>query len=68
MKKFFACFLLLVSAMTALCACKGGTKDPEDELKGGAVVVGITQDLDSLDPHKAVAAGTREVLYNIFEG
>jgi len=54
--------------MTALCACKGGTKDPEDQADGGAVVVGITQDLDSLDPHKAVAAGTREVLYNIFEG
>ena len=68
MKKFFACFLLAAIAMTALCACKGGTKDPEENSKGGAVVVGITQDLDSLDPHKAVAAGTREVLYNIFEG
>ena len=68
MKKAFACILLLVFAMTALCACKGGTKKPEENMKGGAVVVGITQDLDSLDPHKAVAAGTREVLYNIFEG
>ncbi|MBO4627439.1 MAG: ABC transporter substrate-binding protein [Lachnospiraceae bacterium] len=67
MKKVFACFLLLAATMTALCACKGGTK-PEENLEGGAVVVGITQDLDSLDPHKAVAAGTREVLYNIFEG
>lgn len=35
---------------------------------GGSIVVGITQDLDSLDPHKAVAAGTKEVLFNIFEG
>lgn len=35
---------------------------------GGSIVVGITNDLDSLDPHKAVAAGTREVLFNIFEG
>ncbi len=35
---------------------------------GGSVIVGITQDIDSLDPHKAVAAGTREVLFNIFEG
>lgn len=32
------------------------------------VTVGITQDLDSLDPHKAVAAGTKEVILNIFEG
>lgn len=35
---------------------------------GGSVIVGITQDLDSLDPHKAVAAGTEEVLFNIYEG
>lgn len=35
---------------------------------GGEIVVGISQDLDSLDPHKAVAAGTKEVLFNIFEG
>jgi len=30
--------------------------------------VGIPQDLDSLDPHIAQSAGTREVLFNIFEG
>ncbi len=36
--------------------------------QGGEIVVGIPQDLDSLDPHKAEAAGTREVLFNIFEG
>ena len=35
---------------------------------GGSVTIGITQDLDSLDPHKAIAAGTKEVLFNIFEG
>ncbi|MBQ6661862.1 MAG: ABC transporter substrate-binding protein [Lachnospiraceae bacterium] len=68
MKKVFACFLLPAICMIALCACKGGTKKPGETKDGGAVVVGITQDLDSLDPHKAVAAGTREVLYNIFEG
>ena len=34
-----------------------------------AVTVGIAQDLDnSLDPHKAVAAGTKEVMFNVFEG
>lgn len=42
---------------------------PEGErVYGGSIIVGITQDLDSLDPHKAVAAGTREVLFNIYEG
>ena len=35
---------------------------------GGSVVVGIQQDIDSLDPHKATAAGTKEILFNVFEG
>lgn len=35
---------------------------------GGSVIVGIQNDLDSLDPHKAKAAGTEEVLFNMFEG
>ena len=35
---------------------------------GGEVTVGIAQDLDSLDPHKMAYAGTREVLFNVFEG
>lgn len=35
---------------------------------GGKVVVGVQQDIDSLDPHKATAAGTKEILFNIFEG
>ncbi|HQE06150.1 MAG TPA: ABC transporter substrate-binding protein, partial [Tepidanaerobacteraceae bacterium] len=35
---------------------------------GGSITVGITQDLDGLDPHKAISAGTKEVLFNIFEG
>lgn len=58
----------------------GKSKTPADENQssteavkgkpsyGGSITVGITQDLDSLDPHKAVAAGTKEVLFNIFEG
>lgn len=45
---------------------------PGDPLEGGEVTVGISQDLDSsLDPHEMVAAGTagtREVLFNVFEG
>ncbi|MCR5323917.1 MAG: ABC transporter substrate-binding protein [Lachnospiraceae bacterium] len=66
-------FMMLLVAMTALCACTSGTKDGGSESSdkvyyGGNITIGITQDLDSLDPHKAVAAGTKEVLYNIFEG
>ena len=65
-KKVF--FLALLASFTALCACNGGRtgeKGSEDSL---SAVVGITQDLDSLDPHKAVSAGTDEVLFNVFEG
>ena len=36
---------------------------------GNEITVAIAQDLDnSLDPHLTVAAGTREVLFNVFEG
>lgn len=46
----------------------GENSSTETKVYGGSVIVGITQDLDSLDPHKAVAAGTEEVLFNIYEG
>ena len=37
--------------------------------KDNEIVIGIAQDLDqSLDPHIAVAAGTKEVMFNVFEG
>lgn len=48
-----------------------GTVEDTTSNMGGTMVVGIPQDLDnSLDPHIANAgsAGTREVLFNIFEG
>ena len=32
------------------------------------ITVAIPQDIDSLDPHTALAAGTREVLFNMYEG
>ena len=66
MKKHAVLVALLLS-LTALCACNGGKKGKNGSDSRSAVV-GITQDLDSLDPHKAVAAGTDEVLFNVFEG
>lgn len=39
-----------------------------EPIYGGTVVVGIQQDIDGLDPHTVTAAGTREILFNIFEG
>lgn len=67
---------VMMFSLPVLSACgkegedgTGETQNNEDTYSyGGSVVVGITQDLDSLDPHKAVAAGTKEVLYNIFDG
>ena len=76
-----ALLLLVVASMllTSLSGCAGGTEsssessttsaqsgEPSDDR--GSVTVGIAQDLDSLDPHKAIAAGTSEVLFNVFEG
>ena len=41
----------------------------EARAAAGELNVGIAQDLDSsLDPHKTVKAGTREVMFNVFEG
>lgn len=78
----FAALLLLLSAVLTGCADGTGKDQKEEEpttlagqsqtagepIEGGSVVVGIQQDMDSLDPHKAVAAGTKEVLFNIYEG
>ena len=57
MKKIL-CILLL--SFLFLTACNAGGDD--------TVVVGLPQDPDYLDPHRAVGAGTREMLFNIFEG
>lgn len=46
-------------------ASEDNSAEPEHR---NSVVVGIQQDIDSLDPHKATAAGTKEILFNIFEG
>ena len=48
----------------ALCGCAGG-KTADDSSR---ITIGIAQDLDSLDPHYMTAAGTKEVLFNVFEG
>ena len=64
-KKVF--FAVMLSTLTiALGACSG---DKTGDENSSEITIGIPQDLeDSLDPHKAVAAGTKEVLFNIYEG
>ncbi|MCD7948513.1 MAG: ABC transporter substrate-binding protein [Oscillospiraceae bacterium] len=84
MKYFRNALAILLTATllaVALCACTGdkppASASPDGSLEtsnsepiyGGEVTVGIGQDLeDSLDPHNMEAAGTREVLFNVFEG
>ena len=40
----------------------------ETPVAGGSVVFGMTQDLVSLDPHIETDAGTRDVVFNLYEG
>ncbi|MBR3306512.1 MAG: ABC transporter substrate-binding protein [Lachnospiraceae bacterium] len=57
---------LLTTMAVALGACSGGKTEgtSSDE-----ITIGIPQDLeDGLDPHYVSAAGTKEILFNIYEG
>lgn len=64
-KNFWRLILLSAILTIALCGC-GGDKAGD---VSSSITIGIPQDLeDSLDPHVAVAAGTKEILFNIFEG
>ena len=75
-KRLLALFLTLGLVCTVLTACGDGSKDQGGQgnnggeaVSGGEITVGIAKDLDdSLDPHRMVTAGTREVLFNLFEG
>ena len=80
-KRIFALFLSALLLVTVLCACgdesqsevggtgSDGTSTSGEAVTGGELVVGISQDLgDSLDPYQMTAAGTREVLFNVYEG
>lgn len=77
----YVTLLLLITLTVVLGGCgddKDGQKESQNNssqettgepVMGGSITVGIPQDLeDSLDPHKSVAAGTKEVLFNIYEG
>ena len=83
MKKLKVVVSILIALVTAVVLAACGASNPEPVSGSGAqtggdvstgrkasnsVVVGISQELDSLDPHNAEYAGTREVLFNIFEG
>lgn len=78
-KRILAVFLAAFALAGSLCACAGATNqggassDETTDSSGmaheNAITVGISQDLDnSLDPYVSTAAGTREVMFNVFEG
>ena len=78
-KRILAVFLAAAALTCSLSACGGATNQtpaPSDETTpssggdhGNEIAVGIAQDLDnSLDPYQMTAAGTREVMFNVFEG
>lgn len=75
-RNFIALLLLLSAVITvALSGCAGDRADSandddiSDKPVSTALNVGLAKDLDdSLDPHKMVSAGTKEVLFNVFEG
>lgn len=62
MKKVLLAVMTIV-VTAALFGCGGGKVSDSS-----TVVVGIADDLDSLDLHNAEKAGTREVLFNMYEG
>lgn len=70
-KRCLPLFLLAALLCTVLSGCGGGSTDETPEARAAAnqLVVGLANDMDdSLDPHKTVKAGTREVMFNVFEG
>ena len=77
-KRILAVFLALASLMCLLSGCSETTdKNPNasgettnsSRAELNEITVGIAQDLDdSLDPYQMADAGTREVLFNVFEG
>ena len=61
--------LLLVFVLSTLAIALSGCSGDKEGENSSQITIGIPQDLeDSLDPHKMVAAGTKEVLFNLFEG
>lgn len=72
---------MLLTLTIALGGCAGDKEDgsssqvatapaDENEAKGATasqITIGIAQDLDSLDPNLATGAGTKEILFNVYE-
>ncbi len=61
--------LPMVFVLTTLAIALSGCSGDKKEETSSQITIGIPQDIEeSLDPHKAVGAGTEEILFNLFEG
>lgn len=78
-KKITSIFAVLLSCVLLFSACKSTEKIKETQntldtdiqgepQQGGSLTLGITQEPDSFDPYLAAAAGTKEIIYNFFDG
>ena len=69
MKRILASILALGMVLSLLAGCGNKSDAPAKRAEANEITVCLPQDLDSsLDPHKSVAAGTEEVMFNVFEG
>ena len=67
MIKRMLCLLLAAAMVFGLCAC--GSQKTSSRKDSNEIVVGIAQDMgDSLNPYQMTAAGTKEILTNVYEG
>ncbi len=60
--------LLLMFVLTTLTIALSACSSDKAGDESSKITIGIPQDIDSLDPHYATGAGTKEVLFNVFEG
>ena len=78
-KKITSIFAVLLSCVLLFSACESTEKIKETQntldtdiqgepQQGGSLTLGITQEPDSFDPYLAAAAGTKEIIYNFFDG
>ncbi len=65
-RRMVAAILMIV--LTTLTIALSGCSSDKTGDDSSKLTVGIPQDIDGLDPHNAVGAGTKEVLFNVFEG
>lgn len=53
---------------STLDSTSSATETDPEIVEGGSLIYGMTQDIVSLDPHQSTDAGTRDVVFNMYEG